>query len=298
MKNGIIVTIVLAVWSILKLAAKLIKTIIWALTNIVIFFGLYYPLFYLAFGLVLLATTDFTLGYMGTNQILYFVGLGLCGVASVIVTWKTIVVRPISWVIEPFVNYFAEIKEEKRRRRALQNGEGEFVEGDPDRRMIDRPAEQDQRYYGEGGRYPYDPRYDAHGGYAPYDPRRTFSREGYRERVPLEQNAAEGQAPASYYPPREEYSRDGYLPNYAPRDDYAHTYAPRDAYAPTQPPRDEYPSSSYRGAYPVREREERPMIYYSRRRPGVLVKEYSDRFELYEETANGRQYVGTEYKDD
>ena len=29
-----------------------------------------------------------------------------------------------------------------------------------------------------------------------------------------------------------------------------------------------------------------------------MIKEYSDRFELYRDDANGREYIGTEYKDE
>ena len=48
----------------------------------------------------------------------------------------------------------------------------------------------------------------------------------------------------------------------------------------------------------MREDGERPLVYYSQRRPGVLVEEYSDRFELYREDASGRTHIGTEYKED
>ena len=40
------------------------------------------------------------------------------------------------------------------------------------------------------------------------------------------------------------------------------------------------------------------MIYYSKRRPGILVNEYSDRFELYDESDGTRRFIGTEYKDE
>ena len=70
------------------------------------------------------------------------------------------------------------------------------------------------------------------------------------------------------------------------------------------PKRQEYPTEprsfggrdGYEEGYPSP--PERPLIYYSQRRPGVLVKEYSDRFELFREDADGRHYIGTEYKDE
>ena len=75
-KNGILITIGVAVWAAIKGAAKLLKIIITLLTEIVIFLGLYIPLFYLLFGVVMLAATDFTLGGTGADQIIYYVGLG------------------------------------------------------------------------------------------------------------------------------------------------------------------------------------------------------------------------------
>ena len=70
MKNGIIITITLAVWWLVKMFFKLLKTIVEFLSTVIVFLGLYFPLFYIVFGLILLATTSFTFGGTGTYQLL------------------------------------------------------------------------------------------------------------------------------------------------------------------------------------------------------------------------------------
>ena len=102
MKNGIFMAIVLAVWGFLKLVFKLLKSVIQVLSSLIVFLGLYIPLFYVFFGLILLATTDFTFGGTGTDQMLYYIGLGLCCVASAIITIRNLLIRPISSVFAAF----------------------------------------------------------------------------------------------------------------------------------------------------------------------------------------------------
>ena len=239
MKNSIIFTAWLIIWSVVKLCFKLLGAIIQVLASLIVFFGLYIPLFYGVFGIVLLSVTDFTIGVMGTDQILYFIGFGLCGVAAVIISIRNLIVRPLSSVFAPLVEYREDVrrrKEERRLKKAQERGE------EPPRSYDDGRRE----YYGQGGYepnavpYPYAPR--------PY------------ERDPYYGGSVEGDA--SYYPPQ------GGYPAYG---------------------------EGGRGFAPA---PERPLIYYSKRRPGVLVKEYSDRFELFDDSDGSRRYIGTEYKDE
>lgn len=293
MKDGIIFTILLIVWTVIKLVFKLIWVIVKVLATLFLFFGLYIPLFYSVFGIVLLATTDFTLGVMGTDQVLFYIGLGLCGVASIIITIRNLIVRPFSAIFAPFLEYRDDVKKEhdKFRKDAPEQGASDDARGAPY-----------EPYYGQNGYAPYGD---------PYAPQ-------YPPQYP----------PQSAYP----YSQDGQAP-YSPRHPYdaRQDYAPRDAYGaeprptPPTPPyfgngngsdplryagvqaptpsdarpdpymQQPYASPQSRGFSPA---PERPLIYYSKRRPGVLVKEYSDRFELFDESDGTRRYIGTEYKDE
>ena len=233
MKNGFFVAIVLAVWGAIKLIGKVLWTAIQVLASIIMFLGLYIPLFYLVFGLILLAATDFTFGGMGTDQILYYIGLGLCCVAAIIITVRNLLIRPFSSVF-----------------KALRPEKDPQYDDDGEEERPSRGERADRRRYG------YDDPY--------YDEPTRDPREGYGARPYVREP----------YPPRRE---DPYEPS--PTEG---TYRPRPSYVP-EPPISE---------------AERPLVYYSRRRPGILVKEYSDRFELYREDASGRTYIGTEYKED
>jgi len=351
LKNGVLVALGVAIWAALKGVAKIVKVIITVLTNIIIFFGLYIPLFYALFGVLLLAFTDFTLGGTGTNQVLYYVGLGLSLLGSVIITVRTCFVRPISAIFEPLVNLIRDYREKRAARRAEKEGYADDAyEPDPYDRdeYLDRYRDGDRFVREPSG---YAPRYRE---YPPYEDR-YGDRAEYPSRDPY--LSRDRCAPRDQYAPREQYApRDQYTPRdrYAPRDPYATAassapYAPRDmcegaprnempqrdydrqddagstyeddapaygesyrvtARAPYEQmgersrrdygdPRAPYGDDSYPrfGMRTPREPEaERPLIYYSERRPGILVKEYSDRFDLYREDANGRVFIGTEYK--
>ena len=255
MKNGVILTALLIVWSLIKLCFKLLGALVQVLASLIVFFGLYIPLFYGVFGIVLLATTDFSLGVGGTDQVLYFVVLGLCGVAAVFISIRNLIVRPLSAVFEPLVEYREDVRkqrEEKRMNKARENGEEPM-----------QPYRDPRDYnagYGQGGYDPYSSQY-------PYpSPRRPYDVRSYYD------DAADGEA---YYGNRQ----GGYPPYYGEEGRRAEPSASRQD----------------RGFAPA---PERPLIYYSKRRPGVLVKEYSDRFELFDDSDGSRRYIGTEYKDE
>ena len=253
MKDGIILTILVIVWTVIKLVFKLLAVIVKVLAALIIFFGLYIPLFYSVFGIILLATTDFTLGVMGTNQVLFFIGLGLCGVAALIISIRNLIVRPLSAVFAPFIEYRDEVKRSREERKKAQGDDA--ADGDTSSAADPRAAEPARTPYA------YDPAYYQEGRYgAAYPPREPYD---YRPRY-----AAESADPAAAYG-RSPYA-DG-MTERLPSDGYGRDYAPM---------------------------PERPLIYYSKRRPGILVKEYSDRFELFEEVEGTRRYIGTEYKDE
>ena len=311
MKNGVLVALGVAIWAALKGVAKIIKVVITVLTNVIIFFGLYIPLFYGLFGVLLLAFTDFTLGGTGTNQVLYYVGLGLSFFASLIITVRTLFVRPISAIFEPLVNLIRDYRERKAARRAEKEGYEEDFDpegyGDDDRR--DR--------YRDGGSFvreplDYAPRYPAYPAYE--DRYADRSGRAYPSRDPYAPSRdMQGDPRGRYMPPRDFDRQGGYAeePYDAAPPAYGDPY-PGGARPPYDAQRDEgarrdygdarapYGDTAYPrfGARIPREpvEAERPLIYYSRRRPGILVKEYSDRFDLYREDMNGRVFIGTEYK--
>ena len=283
MKNGIIITILLIIWTVIKLFFKLLAVIIKVLAALIIFFGLYIPLFYALFGIILLATTDFSLGVVGTDQVLFYIGLGLCGVASIIISIRNLIVRPLSAVFAPFVEY----RDELRRAR-----EGRRRDDEADRENDPRPA-QDPRgydpymtngYYPYGNPYPYAPQY-------PYEYRSPYGAPPYDGRQPY------GDRPD--YLPHDPYYADA-APNAGGRASYYDGSEERPPYYGEMPRSDRREHDYSRDYYGGNSRPmpERPLIYYSKRRPGVLVKEYSDRFELYEEYDGTRRYIGTEYKDE
>ncbi len=250
MKNGIFMAIVLAVWGFLKLVFKLLKSVIQVLSSLIVFLGLYIPLFYVFFGLILLATTDFTFGGTGTDQMLYYIGLGLCCVASAIITIRNLLIRPISSVFAAF-------------------------------RKEDAPARS--RSYRDR-----DDEYDRKRRYA-------FEDEGTQR---AEYRRRDG---ACFYREEDDYAYDG--PSYRDRSFYQkrNERFPEDRVDGYTSVREKYSSHSSDMSYRETDRNigaERPLIYYSKRRPGVLVKEYSDRFELFSEDRNGQRYLGTEYKED
>ncbi|MBP5404999.1 MAG: hypothetical protein J6Y74_03530 [Clostridia bacterium] len=251
MKNGFFMALALAVWGALKLLFKGLKIVVEVLTSLVMFLGLYIPLFYVLFGLILLAATDFTFGGMGVNQILYYIGLALSCVAAVIISVRNLLVRPFSGVF-----------------KALRGpSKDRYDDEDGDRRPRRGYDDEDERRGEYGDRRRMDPYREGR----PYD-RGDFSpRDPYRE--------DDGMDP---------YEEDGFSAPYGER-----------AYEGGRYPRE--PRGYGRGdlGYPMPASEgERPLVYYSKRRPGVLVKEYSDRFELFREDASGRTYIGTEYKED
>ena len=306
MKDGIIFTILLIIWTVIKLFFKLLWVIVKILATLFLFFGLYIPLFYAVFGIVLLATTNFTLGGMGTDQVLYYIGLGLCGLASVFISIRNLIVRPISSIFAPFLEYRDEIKKEKEKFGKEKGAEGENA------------AAQTSPYYdaysGQGGyppyggqmyppQYPsqYPPQYAQSAGQFPqnaqpyppqsYAPRQPYDYSGRTESVSRDPyyggEGRNGSVTSPYYGGQErEY------PPYLSGVSMPQQSADRPMESPYP---QSYPPANNAGFIPA---PERPLIYYSKRRPGILVKEYSDRFELYDESDGTRRYIGTEYKDE
>ena len=280
MKNGFFVAIGFAIWGFLKLVFKMLKTAIQVLSTLFIFLGLYIPLFYVFFGLILLATTDFTFGGTGPDQILYYIGLALSCVAAVIITIRNLLVRPISSLFESFRR-----KEEPER--------------DP-RDRLERYPSADRRYAleGEGGsRAEYKRRDGAcfyRDGDAYGDPKRAYPNE------PRRRSESEFGEPEPLYAGWE-YGAEPYGEQYSEsrdlwREPFSSPYSAGSEPNPSARRERRERRREQMNSYPIA--SERPLVYYSKRRPGILVKEYSDRFDLFEDTVNGLRFLETEYKDD
>lgn len=292
MKDGIIVTILIIVWTVIKLIFKLIWVIVKILAALFIFFGLYIPLFYGVFGIALLAATDFVLGVLGTDQVLYFLGFGLSCLAAVIISIRNLIVRPISAIFAPFLEYRDDIKKAKEelsgKKEEEQNAQQQNAVGQ------NNPAYLNQQPYPGYGQPDY--------------MRNAYPQQPYSYGYPSYYND-----PRAPYPEADPYAG-GYANNYSgnPTGNNAPYYPQMTPHPPyysdrNAPQQDPYAGRPGQPAYPdpasapssVRApMPERPLIYYSKRRPGVLVKEYTDRFELFEESEEGRRYIGTEYKDE
>ena len=127
MKNGIIFMVFMIIWTVIKLFFKLLAVLVKVLASLIIFFGLYIPLFYGVFGIVLLATTEFTFGGAGTDQVLYYIGFGLSCLAAVIISIRNLIVRPLSAVFAPLIEYRDEVR--KTREGANKNNAEEERQG-------------------------------------------------------------------------------------------------------------------------------------------------------------------------
>lgn len=262
MKNGLIFTIWLAIVTFFKLTYKIIKASIKTLSAIVVFFGLYIPLFYVVFGLVLLATTKFSFGFSSPAQIAYMVGLFVCCIIAIIVAIRNCIYKPISSVFAAFKKKDEgnerqrRYDEDDRPRRRRDDDYDDYEE------YRDRNRQRSRRYYVDEDDY------------QDYPPQRPVRNRDDNRRLRYNSDYDD-----DYYElPRPTYSR----PYQEPRIESAHP----SRMLPPSPDMEDMPQPF----------EEKPLIYRSKMRPGIIVHEFDDRFELFEESRDGQMYVGTEYK--
>lgn len=86
--GGVLTTALGIVWKILKVAIELVAKAIY-------YFGLYVPLAYLLYGLILYLIFDFNPFYPDIDGKLYIFGFALCLICAVIITVKNVFVRPL-----------------------------------------------------------------------------------------------------------------------------------------------------------------------------------------------------------
>lgn len=74
---------------------KILKFVLGFVAKVVCYFGLYIPLAYLIYGAVLYFVFDFGLFVGGVDGRLYIFGFVLCLVCSVIITVRSLIVKPL-----------------------------------------------------------------------------------------------------------------------------------------------------------------------------------------------------------
>lgn len=88
-KTGKRIFLAILLVGLLKLVYTVVKETIKVLAQIIVYFGLYVPFFYFVTGLVLVSMGYFSFDVVDVDSILYYVGLCMCGVCSVVITIKS-----------------------------------------------------------------------------------------------------------------------------------------------------------------------------------------------------------------
>jgi len=143
--------------TIFKLIFYIFSTAVKLIANIMVFFGLYMPFFYLIYGEMLLLFTDFTIETYTPELGLYIFGLVLCCFCSVIITIRNLIVKPVKAIFGRDEHFDERRYYERRPRPPMRYSGGEYPR--PRRHMyppirsreygylrIDRPREYLDRF--------------------------------------------------------------------------------------------------------------------------------------------------------
>lgn len=85
---------------IVKAIYKIVKVALYCLANILLYFGLWIPAIYMVICGVLMLTGGINLSIVNVNTILFYVGLGMTLLGSVIISVRNLIVKPIRQMIE------------------------------------------------------------------------------------------------------------------------------------------------------------------------------------------------------
>lgn len=88
-KSGKKVFLAILLLGILRLTYTVIKETVKILAQIIVYFGLYVPLFYFITGAIMVSMGYFRFDVIDVDSILFYVGLGMCGAVSVVITIKS-----------------------------------------------------------------------------------------------------------------------------------------------------------------------------------------------------------------
>lgn len=83
------VFLAILILGLLRLVYTIVKETLKILAQIIVYFGLYVPFFYFVTGIVLVSMGYFSFDVINVDSILYYVGLGMCGICSVVITVKS-----------------------------------------------------------------------------------------------------------------------------------------------------------------------------------------------------------------
>ena len=101
---------------VLKVAYSLIRATVKALAHIIVFFGLYIPLFYSVYGVGMILWGGLNLDVVCLESTLWYIGLGLSFACSIIITIRSRIAEPVSEVFASFrEETFPSYQEEKER---------------------------------------------------------------------------------------------------------------------------------------------------------------------------------------
>lgn len=88
-KSGKKIFLAILLLGLLKLVYTVVKETLKILAQIIVYFGLYVPFFYFVTGIVLVSMGYFSFDVINVDSILYYVGLSMCGICSVVITIKS-----------------------------------------------------------------------------------------------------------------------------------------------------------------------------------------------------------------
>jgi len=136
----------IAIIFILKIIYKLVRATIKAIANIIVFFGLYIPLFYAVYGFCLIMWAGLNLDVMCVDTYLFYAGFGLACVCSIIITVRNRIVEPLSSVFASYKEEVFPSYEEERRKWLTRHGND---------KEIRRYQEEQEKQEKQAGSYDY-----------------------------------------------------------------------------------------------------------------------------------------------
>ena len=138
---------------VIKLLWWIFKSVVHVLGEIIVFFGLYVPGLYLLFGAVLSKFLGFSMVDASVDRTLFFWGLFLCLVCSVIITIRKL-------IIAPFKTAFGNFKSNTKKR--IENTKPRYEQSEPPRRTSEpyAPLVYQSRTYPEITVHEYPDRFE------------------------------------------------------------------------------------------------------------------------------------------
>ncbi len=116
-KSGKKLIFALALAGLLKLVFTVVKETIKILAQIIVYFGLYVPFFYGIVGVIMVSMGYFSFDVIDVDSILFYVGLSMCGVCSIVISIKSRQRDSVSSVVRGSSQRIREAKQEVDRNK-------------------------------------------------------------------------------------------------------------------------------------------------------------------------------------